>query len=77
MPACEVNSSNWKARIVGVNGGKVASVSFNKAANTTEITMKPGATYEAILDGVVFEVDSPAVIPVKGVETEVKKKLGL
>jgi len=72
----ETNSPKWKTSKVIVDGKNVASVSFNKAADTTEIKMKEDATYIAI-SGFGFETSTPDTIPVKGTVAEVKAKLGL
>lgn len=76
MPKFEPNSPKWTTKEVYIVGENVAKVAFNKAAKTTEITMKSGATYIAV-NGFGFETDTPSVIPVKGTVAQVKKQLGL
>lgn len=76
MAEFETNSPRWKTKTVHIKGAAVLSVAFNEEAKTTEINIKPGATYVALGD-FAFETDSPSVVPVKGTPEEVKKKLGL
>ena len=76
MPFFE--SPKWKISLVWLEAANVASVAFNQAAHTTEITMKKGKTFVVTdEDGTFgFETDKPDVIPVKGTVEEVKRKLG-
>ena len=77
MPAFEINSDSWKWIKAGIKGERVASVQFNEQANTTEIVMKDGASYEVTDGSFAFEYNDPKVIPVTGTVEEVKAKLGL
>ncbi len=76
MAQFETNSPEWETKTVHINGAAVLSVSFNEKANTTEINIKPGATYIA-QGAFAFQTASPSIVPVKGTPEEVKKKLGL
>ncbi len=76
MPTFEVNDETWASKEVSLDRTKVQSVTFNEAAQTTEIEIKDGKTYIANM-GFHVEVSDPAIIPVKGTVKEVKSKLGM
>jgi hypothetical protein len=76
MPKFEPSSPTWKFPEIYIQADKVAKVAFNAAAQTTEITMKPGQSYVVSDGSFGIEVDIPEVIPVKGSEREVREKLG-
>ena len=77
MATFEINSTGWHASGINVKAEQVASVAFNEASKSTEITMKPEQTCIVLLDSIPVESAAPEVIQVKGSVTEVKKQLGL
>ncbi len=73
----DVNNEKWVFDQVEVKTKNVLRVAFNDAAQTTEVTMKPGASYIALSCFMNVEVSDPQVIPVKGKVEDIKQKLGL
>lgn len=73
----EINSDEWGTSKMQIGAHQVASIDFNEAAQTTEITVKPNETVIAYM-GFWFETDEVGgPVPVKGTVEETKLAFGL